>query len=123
MSDKTDKKVIKGLIKQAKEIDQQLSSALNAEKSEIANLRRAADTFLNEKMQDTLQSMDVDMLSQGKQKIRVSYLHSAGINTIGQLTNIRKLNNKKRPTVTSKSPWRAEEDSRRRCRASQAPVG
>jgi SNF2 family DNA or RNA helicase len=88
MSDKTDKKVIKALIKQAKEIDQQLSSALNAEKSEIANLRRAADTFLNEKMQDTLQSMDVDMLSQGKQKIRVSYLHSAGINTIGQLAKL-----------------------------------
>ena len=87
---KPDKKLIKDIIKRASELDRRLKTALDAEKDEVANLRRSADTFLNEKIQETLNNMDVDILSQGKQKIRVSYLRSAGIDNIGKLAKLKR---------------------------------
>lgn len=88
MSSKPDKKQIKNAIKTAKNIDSRLKAAIDAEKDEIALLRRAADSFYNEKFQGALGEMDVEMLSQGKQKIRVSYLRSAGIENIAQLSKL-----------------------------------
>ena len=88
MSNKPDKKQIKNAIKQAKEIDNRLKAAIDAEKEEITRLRREADAFYNAKLQAVLEDMDVEMLSQGKQKIRVSYLRSNGINNIWQLSKL-----------------------------------
>lgn len=88
MSSKPDKKQIKRAIKTAKDIDARLNEALLAEREEIAALRREADAFFTYKFQATLEDMDVEMLSQGKQNIRVSSLRAAKIHTIGQLSKL-----------------------------------
>jgi len=88
MSGKVDRKQIKTNIKQTSEIDNWLKTALDGEKEELAQLRKTADRFLEARFQETLQEMDVEMLSQGKQKIRVSYLRSAGIGNMWQLSKM-----------------------------------
>ena len=88
MSGKVDRKQIKTNIKQTSEIDNWLKAALDGEKEELAQLRKTADRFLEVRFQETLQEMDVEMLSQGKQKIRVSYLRSAGIGNMWQLSKM-----------------------------------
>ena len=88
MSGKVDRKQIKTSIKQTSEIDNWLKTALDGEKEELAQLRKTADRFLEARFQETLQEMDVEMLSQGKQKIRVSYLRSAGIGNMWQLSKM-----------------------------------
>ena len=88
MSNKPDKKQIKSNIKQTQQIDSRLQAALAGEREELAQLRRAADQFLNARIQATLETMDVEMLTQGKQKIRVSYLRSAGIKNMWHLSKM-----------------------------------
>ena len=88
MSSKPDKKQIKNNIKQTREIDSRLKAALDGEKEELIQLRKAADLFLEERFKAALQEMDVEMLSQGKQKIRVSYLRTAGIQNMWQLSKM-----------------------------------
>jgi len=88
MKIKPDKKQIKKNIKQAQQIDNRLKTALDGEREELAQLRRTADQFLKLRIQSTLESMDVEMLTQGKQKIRVSYLRSAGIINMWQLSQM-----------------------------------
>lgn len=88
MSIKPDKKQIKSVIKQTEEIDRRLKTAIEEEKEEIALLRREANTFYDEKFRAALCNMDVEMLSQGKQKIRISSLRSAGIDNIAQLSKM-----------------------------------
>ena len=88
MSNKPDRKQIKNNIKRTSQIDSRLKAALDGEKDEIAQLRKAADQFLEVRFQTVLQEMDVEMLSQGKQKIRVSYLRSAGIENMWQLSKL-----------------------------------
>lgn len=88
MSQKPDKKQIKKIIKQVKGIDAQLKSSLDAEKDEISVLQRAADSFFNARFQKALEEMSVEMLSAGKQNIRVSYLSSAGIKNVAQLSKL-----------------------------------
>ena len=51
-------------------------------------LRREADLFYNAKLKAALEEMNVDMLSQGKQNRRVSYLHSNKIDNIWQLSKL-----------------------------------
>lgn len=85
---KPDKKIIKQNIKRTEQQDRWIKSALDGEREEIAQLRKAADQFLNAKYQSALESMDVEMLSQSKQKIRISYLRSAGIDNIWQLSRM-----------------------------------
>jgi len=91
MSDKPDKKQVKNLIKRAQSIDAGFKTALDGQKAEIAEVRRATDLFYNEKFKAELESMSVDMLSQGKQGIRVSYLKGAGINNIYQLSQLSRM--------------------------------
>ena len=88
MSNKPDKKQIKSNIKQTQQIDSRLQAALAGEREELAQLRRAADQFLNARIQATLETMDVEMLTRGKQKIRVSYLRSAGIKNMWHLSKM-----------------------------------
>ena len=88
MSNKPDKKQIKSNIRQAQQIDSRLKAALDGEREELAKLRKAADRFLSARIQASLEAMDVDMLTQGKQKIRVSYLRSAGIQNMWQLSKL-----------------------------------
>ena len=88
MSNKPDKKQIKSNIKQTQQIDSRLQAALAGEREELAQLRRAADQFLNARIQATLETIDVEMLTQGKQKIRVSYLRSAGIKNMWHLSKM-----------------------------------
>ena len=88
MSERPDKKQVKNLIKRAQSIDAGFKTAIDSEKSEIASVRRAVDVFYNDKLKAELESMSVDMLSQGKQGIRVSYLKDAGINNIYELSQL-----------------------------------
>ena len=86
MSDKPDKKRVKNLISRSRELDGWLKTTLDGEKEELAQLRRAADRFVADKFQSALEAMDVEMLAQGNSGIRVSYLRSAGIQNIFQLS-------------------------------------
>ena len=90
MSGRPDKKQVKNLISRSQEIHSRLKAALDAEKEELAQLRRAADQFVNDKFQAVLEAMDVEMLAQGKSGIRVSCLRSAGIRNIRQLSQMTK---------------------------------
>ncbi len=91
MSDRPDKKQVKSIIKRVNSIDTALKTAIDSQKNEIAELRRAADLFFNEKFKAELESMSVDMLSQGKQGIRVSYLKDAGISNIYELSQLSRV--------------------------------
>lgn len=86
MSQKPDYNRIKALVNLAYEIDNGLHDAVNSQKNEITAVRQSADSFFKGKLRDTLEGMDVDILSQGKQGIRVSLLRDAGINNIYQLS-------------------------------------
>ena len=88
MGNRPDKKQIKALLKRTKELDSWLKIAIDSEKEEIAELRRAADLFISEKRRAELESMDVELLAQGKQGIRVSYLKAAGIQNMYQLSGL-----------------------------------
>ena len=88
MGIKPNKKQIKSHIKQTQRIDSRLKAALDGEREELVGLRKAADQFLNARIQSALEEMDVEMLTQGKQNIRVSYLRSAGIQNIWQLSQM-----------------------------------
>ena len=88
MGSKPDKKQIKSNIKQTQQIDRRLKAALDGEREELAQLRKAADQFLSVRIQASLEAMDVEMLTQGKQKIRVSYLRSAGVQNMWQLSKL-----------------------------------
>ena len=86
MSSKPDKKRVRLFISRSREIDNWLKTALDGEKKELAQLRRAADQFAQDKFRAALEAMDVEMLAQGKSGIRVSYLKSAGIRNLYQLS-------------------------------------
>ena len=88
MGNKPDKKQIKSHIKQTQDIDRRIKASLDGEREELIQLRKAADQFLNARIQASLEAMDVEMLTQGKQKIRVSYLRSAGIQNMWQLSKM-----------------------------------
>lgn len=88
MASRPDKKQVKHLIASARSIDAELKAAIDAQKAEIAQLRRAADTFYNEKRKAELASIDLDILAQGKSGIRVSNLKSAGIQNIFELSQM-----------------------------------
>ena len=89
MATKPEHKQIKSLIKQAQAVDNRLKEALYEERNEVANLRLTADAFYNDKLKTTLESIDVDILSQGKQGLRVQTLKDAGINNIYQLSQMQ----------------------------------
>ena len=86
MSGKPDKKQIKQIISRSGQIDSWLKTALDEEKEDLAQLRKAADRFVEDKFREALEAMDVAMLAQGKSGIRVSYLRSAGIQNLFQLS-------------------------------------
>lgn len=88
MGNKPDKKQVKMLLDRTKELDSWLKTAIDSEREEIARLRRTADQFISEKRKAELEKMDVEMLAHGKQGIRVSYLKSAGIRNIYQLSRL-----------------------------------
>ncbi len=88
MSNKHDRKQIKKNIEQISKIDTWLKEALDGEKEDLAQLRKAADQFLSAKIQTALEAMDVEMLTQSKQKIRVSYLRAANIENMWQLSKM-----------------------------------
>lgn len=86
MNAKPDRKKLKALIKEAQDIERNINSVVGSEKEEISAIRRAADNFYHRRLRASLEDMDVDMLSQGKQGIRVSYLKDGGIKNIYQLS-------------------------------------
>ena len=88
MQTKPDHRESKNLIDRAHEIDKRLRESIDAQRGEIAAVRRAADTFYTEKLKAALEAMDIEMLSQGKQGIRVSYLRNAGIDNLFQLSKM-----------------------------------
>ena len=88
MDRKPDYQYTKALISQAQAIDQYLRAALDSQKAEIAAVRRAGEAFYQQRLQAALAGLDVDMLAQGKQGIRVAALKKAGIHTIYQLSRL-----------------------------------
>ncbi|MBQ2756401.1 MAG: DEAD/DEAH box helicase family protein, partial [Oscillospiraceae bacterium] len=88
MGAKADHKQVKELIKRAGETETFLRNALDSQKNEIAAVRQAADAFYNERLKNTLEGISVDILAQGKQGIRVSYLKDADITNIYQLSKL-----------------------------------
>ena len=68
--------------------DSAVKAALDGQKAEIAEVRRAADYFYSEKFKAELEAMDIELLAQGKQGIRVANLRTAGINNIYQLSGM-----------------------------------
>ena len=88
MSTKPDYKQTKSLIAKAYDIDSKLKNSINSQREEVSAVRSCADNFYKERLRSTLESLDVDMLSQGKQGIRVSNLRNAGINNIYQLSQM-----------------------------------
>ena len=88
MGNKPDHQQIKGLIGRAYETDGRLLAARDSQRGEITALRRAADLFYQERLRSALEALDVEMLSQGKQGIRVSYLQNAGIRNLYQLSKM-----------------------------------
>ena len=88
MTTKPDYQHTKALIERAQDIDNKLLASVHAQKGEIATVRQAADAFYEAKFRSALEGMDVELLSQGKQGIRVSHLRDAGIHNIFQLSKI-----------------------------------
>ena len=88
MSTKPDYKQTKSLIAKAYDIDSKLKNSINSQREEVSAVRSCADNFYKERLRSTLESLDVDMLSQGKQGIRVSNLRNAGLNNIYQLSQM-----------------------------------
>ncbi len=84
--EKPDLKQIKYDIRRADTIDKRLKGALDDRQAEILNLRQTADAFWSAKFRAALEDMSVDMLSQSKKGIRVSYLKDAGITNIYTLS-------------------------------------
>lgn len=88
MQRKPDHQEIKNRIDRALEIDKRLRESGNTQRDEIAAVRRAADTFYTKKLKAALEALDIEMLAQGKQGIRVAYLRNAGIDNLFQLSQM-----------------------------------
>ena len=71
MGNKPDKKQIKSNIQQTQRIDSRLKAALDGEREELIRLRKAADLFLNARIQATLEAMDVEMLPKSEKILPV----------------------------------------------------
>ena len=81
-------KEIKGLCKLIMQMDSTMKTALSGQTGEVAQLRRAAEGFYSDKFKAELESMDVELLAQGKQGIRIANLRSAGIQNVWQLSRL-----------------------------------
>lgn len=89
MANKPDKKYVKSLIEYFKTVCTNLkNSYFSDEKAEIDAIRKSADALLQQRLVSELQSIDVDILSNSKQGIRVSYLKDAGIHNIYELSKL-----------------------------------
>lgn len=88
MSKKPNYKQIKALLQQVSAVDSFMKTALEGQKAEIAEVRRAADEFYRDRFQSELEAMDVELLAQGKQGVRVANLRAAGIHNLYQLSEM-----------------------------------
>ena len=88
MSEKPNFKQVKNLLQSVTAVDNFLKTALDGQKAEIAQVRNAADGFYRARFKAELESMDVELLAQGKQGIRVANLRSAGITNLYQLSQM-----------------------------------
>ena len=86
MATKPDYKAIKQMLDDAYNIDRAAHAAQDGKAEEVKQLRQAAEEFYRAKCQAELEAMDVELLAQGKQGIRVSYLQNAGIHNLYQLS-------------------------------------
>jgi len=86
MATKPNYKEIKAMLDQAYTVDRAAHAALDGQAEEIKQLRQAAEGFYQAKFQAELEAMDVELLAQGKQGIRVASLRSAGIQNLHQLS-------------------------------------
>ena len=87
MGTKPDFKQISAAINRAIEIDSAIKAALDSQKDDISRLRAAAEEFYTAKFRQELERMDVELLSQGKQGIRITSLQAAGIRNIYELSS------------------------------------
>ncbi len=88
MATKPDYRLVKENIGRAVAINQTMAAALNEQKAEITALRSAAEAFYSEKFKAELEAMDVELLAQGKQGIRIASLRAADITNIYQLSQM-----------------------------------
>ncbi|MBE6730256.1 MAG: DEAD/DEAH box helicase [Ruminococcaceae bacterium] len=85
MAIKPDFKEVKYLIKRTLAIDSMLRNYVEFEINEINELKNSAEIFYNDRLRASLEEIDVDILTQSKQGIRVSYLRDVGIMNMYQL--------------------------------------
>ncbi len=89
MANKPDKQYVKSLIEYFRIVCANLkNSYFSDEKTEIDAIRKSADALLQQRLVSELMSIDVDILSNSKQGIRVSYLKDARINNIFELSKM-----------------------------------
>ncbi len=88
MSEKPNYKQVKALLQNVSATDSAMKTALDGQKAEIAEVRRAAENFYSEKFKAELENMDIELLTQGKQGIRVANLRTAGIHNVYQLSEM-----------------------------------
>ncbi len=88
MKVKPDYKQTKELINSAYQIDGKIRAVVDSQRGEVAAVRKAADAFYINKVNSALMGLDVDILSQSKQGIRVAQLRKAGINNIYELSKL-----------------------------------
>lgn len=89
MANKPDRQYVKSIVEYIKYVCTTLkNSYFSDEKAEIDAIRKSADALLQQRLVTELQSIDVDILSNSKQGIRVSYLKDAGIHNIYELSKL-----------------------------------
>ena len=91
MAIKPDSSEVKYLINRTLSVDNLLKSIIESEFSEINELKSAAEVFYNDRLRDSLKKIDIDILTQSKQGIRVSYLRDVGINNMYELSKLSAL--------------------------------
>ncbi len=88
MNEKMDRSQIKRLIKRAKDTDACYKKIIDAESSQVVDVRKAAQGLYDDRLKSTLEAMDTEHLAKGKQGIRVSLFTDAGVKNIWQLSQM-----------------------------------
>lgn len=88
MNEKMDRSQIKRLIKRAKDTDVCYKKIIDAESSQVVDVRKAAQGLYDDRLKSTLEAMDTEHLAKGKQGIRVSLFTDAGVKNIWQLSQM-----------------------------------
>lgn len=83
-----DSRYVKSMLEMAKKTDARLDEIVNDEASYRDQAQSAAQRFYEERLQQTLESMEVEHLNKAKQGIRANLLRDAGIENVWQASQL-----------------------------------